>query len=192
MPSISLTNPANITSLVFNSISTQKLGGSLRSLSRFTNLEIFSIRNHQLTGPIPSLSSNTALKDFFCYNNQLTGNIPSVSSNTVLKIFNCFNNQLTGNIPSLSSNTVLEKFHCGVNQLSGYVAGSVPTSLLFFRAEYNQLTVTAVNAILADFVAAGALSGTLNLAGFGNAAPTGQGLTDKQTLLSRGWSVTTN
>jgi len=40
-------------------------------------------------------------------------------------------------------------------------------------------------------VAAGASGGTLNLAGT-NAAPTGQGITDKATLNSRGWTVTTN
>jgi hypothetical protein len=53
MPSISLTNPANITSLEFNAISTQKLGGTIQSLSQFVNLERFWITNHELTGPIP-------------------------------------------------------------------------------------------------------------------------------------------
>ena len=69
------------------------------------------------------------------------------------------------------------------------MAGSVPTSLLFFKAEYNQLTATAVNAILADLVAAGTTNGTLNLGGT-NAAPTGQGSIDAQTLRDRNWSVT--
>jgi hypothetical protein len=54
-----------------------------------------------------------------------------------------------------------------------------------------------VNAILAAFVAAGRVKTatntcTLNLGGTGNAAPTGQGITDKQTLQARGWTVTTN
>ena len=129
------------------------------------------------------------LEQFDCAENNLTGNIPSLSSNTVLRDFFCYGNQLTGNIPSLSSNTVLEQFSCRRNQLSGYVAGSVPTSLLFFKAEYNQLTATAVNAILADLVAAGTTNGTLNLGGT-NAAPTGQGSIDAQTLRDRNWSVT--
>ena len=34
--------------------------------------------------------------------------------------------------------------------------------------------------------------GIINVGGTGNAAPTGQGITDKNTLISRGWTVTTN
>jgi len=40
-------------------------------------------------------------------------------------------------------------------------------------------------------VAAGASGGTLLLGG-SNAAPTGQGITDKATLSSRGWTVVTS
>jgi hypothetical protein len=32
----------------------------------------------------------------------------------------------------------------------------------------------------------------LNLGGTGNAAPSSAGVTDKNTLISRGWTVTTN
>lgn len=32
----------------------------------------------------------------------------------------------------------------------------------------------------------------INLSGGTNAAPTGQGLTDKATLITAGWTVTTN
>ena len=46
--------------------------------------------------------------------------------------------------------------------------------------------------MLAALVAAGATNKTCNFGGAGNATPTGQGLTDKATLISRGWSVTTN
>lgn len=166
-----------------------KLSGSIPDITGMSSLQLINYGKNQLTGSIPSLSNNTVLRDFFCYSNQLTGNIPSLSNNTVLEKFNCVDNNLTGNIPSLSSNTVLEQFSCRRNQLSGYVAGSVPTSLLFFKAEYNQLTATAVNAILADLVAAGTTNGTLNLGGT-NAAPTGQGSIDAQTLRDRNWSVT--
>jgi hypothetical protein len=85
-------------------------------------------------------------------------------------------------------------FRCQTNQLTGFAGGSVANTLGNFQAQTNQLNSTAVNAILAAFVAANKTTGTriLNLGGTGNSAPTGQGITDKATLISRGWTVTTN
>ena len=62
-----------------------------------------------------------------------------------------------------------------------------------FRYATMTSTVSAavVNAILADCVAAGNSGGTLQISGANMAAPTGQGITDKATLVSRSWTVTT-
>ena len=60
------------------------------------------------------------------------------------------------------------------------------------QAQGNNLLAAAINAILAALVAAGSTNNICNLAGTGNAAPTGQGLTDVLTLSSRGWNITTN
>lgn len=49
-----------------------------------------------------------------------------------------------------------------------------------------------INIILAACVAAGSPNGILDLSGGTNAAPTGQGITDKATLILAGWTVTTN
>jgi hypothetical protein len=62
----------------------------------------------------------------------------------------------------------------------------------------NAITAAAdINAILADLVTSSALGGrvgcTVKLEGGTNAAPTGQGITDKNTLNAiDGWTVTTN
>lgn len=56
----------------------------------------------------------------------------------------------------------------------------------------NALNVTSVNAILAAAVETGFSEGILNLTGGTNAAPTGQGATDKAALNGDGWTVTTN
>ena len=173
-----------------------KLTGSIPSLDSNTALTNFYCDNNQLTGSIPSLSSNTALTNFQCHYNQLTGSIPSLSNNTALINFYCYSNQLTGSIPSLSNNTALTVFHCYSNQLTGFNGGSVSSTLGNLQAQNNLLTESAVNTLLAAFVVAGRTSASgicvLNLGGTGNAAPTGQGLTDKSTLISRGWTVTTN
>jgi len=55
------------------------------------------------------------------------------------------------------------------------------------------LTVQTVNQILADLVASGwGAASALRMNGGTNAAPTGQGLTDKATLIARGATITTN
>ena len=155
-------------------------------------MTMFYCYNNQLTGSIPTLSANTALTQFYCYNNQLTGSIPTLSANTALTQFYCNSNQLTGSIPSLSANTALTVFYCYNNQLTGWSGGTVSATLGEFQAQNNLLTQAAVDAILAAFVAAGRTTGTLNLGGTGNAAPSAAGLADKTTLQSRGWTVTTN
>jgi len=56
----------------------------------------------------------------------------------------------------------------------------------------NALTVASVNHVLAQCEAGGLLNKTLRLDGGTNAAPAGQGIVDKNTLIARGWAVTTN
>lgn len=179
-----------------------KVTGSIFSLSGLNNLQDFRCYTNQLTGAIPALSGLTGLEVFWCQNQsgtKLTGPIPTLSGLIKLRTFRCHNNQLTSDITSLSGLNSLEVFYCYFNQLSGFAGGSVPNTLGDFQAHNNQLTSTAVNAILADFVAAGRTTGTpvvsgtciLNLGGTGNFRPTGQGVTDVTTLRQRGWTVTT-
>jgi len=179
-----------------------KVTGSIPSLSGLNNLQDFRCYTNQLTGAIPALSGLTGLQVFWCQNQsgtKLTGPIPDLSGLTGLRSFRCNNNQLTSNITSLSGLNSLEVFYCYFNQLSGFAGGSVSNTLGDFQAQNNQLTSTAVNDILAAFVAAGRTTGTpvvngtciLNVGGAGNFRPTGQGVTDVTTLRNRGWTVTT-
>jgi hypothetical protein len=130
----------------------------------------------------------------YIFSNGMSGSIPSLSTNTALTYLNCTSNQLTGSIPSLSTNTALTYLNCASNQLTGYAGGGVSITLGEFYAQNNLLTQAAVDAILADLVAANRTTGTrvLNLGGTGNATPSAGGLADKATLVSRGWTVTTN
>ena len=171
-----------------------QLTGGIPSITTNTALTTFDFGDNQLTGGIPSFANNTLLTTCYFNDNQLTGNIPSLATNTALTTFYCYDNQLTGSIPSLANNAALTIFRCYNNQLTGYAGGLVSNTLGDFQAQNNLLTTTAVNALLSAFVAANRTTGTrtLNLGGSGNAAPTGQGLTDKATLISRGWTVTTN
>jgi hypothetical protein len=86
-------------------------------------------------------------------------------------------------------------FYVSNNQLTGYTGGLGTRVLTTFDASTNALTDIAVNAILADLVVAQAGGNpvcTVSLSGGTNAAPTGQGLLDKATLIAAKWTVTTN
>lgn len=185
----------------FNIQQNTDITGPLPSLTATKNsLYFFNIWFCSCTGPLPSLSGFNALDEFVAAENRFTGSIPAFGVLPRLRVYNVGFQRtaptLQGSIPSLSGLSTLQIFYCATNQLTGFDGGSVSNTLGNFQAQNNQLSATAVNAILAAFVAAGRTSanGTciLNLGGVGNAAPTGQGLTDKATLVSRGWTVTTN
>ena len=154
-----------------------QLTGSIPSLSANKLLDTFQCHNQlgttKLTGSIPSLSGLINLGVFFCYTNQLTGSIPSLSELSNLRRFYCYANQLTGSIPSLSGLNKLIDFHCYTNQLTGFDGGSVSNILGNFQAQNNQLTSTAVDAILSAFDATTRTTSPriLNLQSGNNSAP---------------------
>lgn len=69
----------------------------------------------------------------------------------------------------------------------------VPTNGKIIDWSGNALLAASVNALLARGVAnAGFTTGTIRLNGGTNAAPSGQGIADKATLIGRGVTVNTN
>jgi len=66
---------------------------------------------------------------------------------------------------------------------------TMPASVVMAGAALN---VASVNAILIAADANGALSGTMDLSGGTSAAPTGAGITAKNNLIAKGWTVATN
>lgn len=164
-------------------------------LSRNTNLQTVSLAVNNFTGSVPT--NLPQLRTLNCSQNYLTG--PMISLPTSLESFNCSNQlgttKISGDIPDLSNLTSLQSFNCNSNQLSGvYEPFIVSNTVSNFAASNNSLTSSAVNKILAALVAAGRQGNTgdiVNIGGGNNSAPTGQGLIDKATLISRSWSVIT-
>ncbi len=66
------------------------------------------------------------------------------------------------------------------------------TGLIDVRFRANSLTETSVNNILIDLDNNDQLNGDCRLDGGTNAAPTGAGITAKNNLIAKGWSVSTN
>lgn len=88
-------------------------------------------------------------------------------------------------------NTVLE--YVTVQDSAGFTTVSLPDThaLLGVNFYATALTEEIVNAILANLVANN-FTGSCQLDGGTSAAPTGQGITDKATLIGNGATVTTN
>lgn len=167
------------------------------SLINNAGVEIFILRDNASTlcGAAPIFSGMTGLTTLQIHNNLFSGACPTFSACTnltALKVNN--NNNMSGPLPDLSANTALITAYFNSNKFTGWTGGTVSATLGDFRADANLLTQAAVDAILAAFVAANRTTGTriLNLGGTGNAAPSAAGVTDKNTLISRGWTVTTN
>ena len=176
--------------------------------SVFPNLQHLDVQGNLFSGPF--LLSSTALNYIDIHVTGLSGTLPSIlGSSPGLVFFQSYKNYFQGAVPSFASSTGLTHLGLIDGGLSSSPAGSFATQAnLTSLSFYNNcigcgsnpyvgggFSAAVVNQILADLVASLALPGrvvcTVNLAQWA-AAPTGQGLLDKATLIAAGWTVTTD
>lgn len=112
------------------------------------------------------ISSNSVITHLLCHDNNLTS--LDVTNNTALLYLGLSGNSLT--TLDISSNTLLANLN----------------------VSNNDLTSSAINAILSALAASEVTDGYVFLQNqLSGGAPMGQGLTDIETIQSRGWTVTT-
>jgi hypothetical protein len=175
---------------------TNQFTGSIPRLPS-SAIKAYFNNNRFLTGNIPSLSSNSLLQELFVNSCSLSGTVPPLSSCVKLKVFNASSQlgatKLNGVFGNLEYNTLLNDALIHSNQIAEW-SGGVPASLGYFLAHNNNLSTASVDSILQAFVNAGRDFGTrvLNLGGSGNQAPSPAGVNNKNILIGKGWTVTTN
>jgi hypothetical protein len=138
------------------------------------------------------LSAHTALLHLncnMCY--QLTA--LNINTLTNLEYFNC---SLCTQITSIdvSHNPELTSLWCDAVGLSALNISN-NSKLEFLWCSQNNFTSAVINAHLAKLVANNVTTGVKSYSAANQtppAPPTGQGITDKATLISRGWSVSTD
>lgn len=187
IPSFATNNNLEVVFLNDNNLS-----GGIPTISNLTNLQYFRLNgNLGLLGPIPSLTNNTQLINIWIFDTGCFGSIPSLTNNVNLQNVHFGDNQLTGDIPNLSNCTKLNVFRCANNALTGFAGGAIPSSLGWLEAGDNFLTQSAVDAILAAFVAANGSTAPkiLDLDGTNGAPTLGVNNPNKLILESRGWTV---
>lgn len=137
-----------------------------------------------------------SLGEFFvCYLNPL---LPAISFPSVTVCTNGIdfdtNASLTSiDLPLLVSVGGTNEIYSNPALTTINVPSLVPANGETIRWTGNALSASTVNAILARCVANSAyVSGSVDVSGGTNAAPTGQGIVDKATLIGRGVTVNTN
>lgn len=133
------------------------------------------------------ISSNSVITHLLCHDNNLT--TLDVTNNTALQQLGCHNNNLTS--LDVTNNTALVYLGLSGNSLTTLDISS-NTLLANLNVSNNDLTSSAINAILSALAASEVTVGYVFLQNqLSGGAPMGQGLTDIETLQSRGWTVTT-
>ena len=133
------------------------------------------------------ISSNSVITHLLCHDNNLT--TLDVTNNTALQQLGCNNNNLTS--LDVTNNTALLYLGLSGNSLTTLDISS-NTLLANLNVSNNDLTSSAINAILSALAASEVTDGYVFLQNqLSGCAPMGQGLTDIETIQSRGWTVTT-
>ena len=177
-------------------------GGLINLCNNIYSLLKLDVGDNLMNEEIPDEIGNLRNLSLGLYlgNNLFFGSIPRTLGNlTKVLNFNLYGNLLSGIIPiELGLMIKVVNFNLYGNLLSGYEAGAISvnqTVLAVINFSTNALPASAINQILADTLALHIVSGTvitLTLTGGTNAAPTGQGATDKAALITHGCTVTTN
>jgi len=156
------------------------------------NTEEIQIRLNPIDEPIPdnTLAEFTSLRIIAAASlSNMGGSFPTLPTSIEEIGFGFCG--MSGDLPSLTSYTNLNRLWVYLNNFGIPSGWAVPASLTNCDLSNNSLTSTEVDRTLIAFDNAGASNGTIYLGG-NNAAPTGTGITAKNSLISKGWTVNTS
>ena len=154
---------------------------SVLDASALMSLTHLYCRNNSIS--VLDVSALTALTQLRCGCNSIS--VLDVSALTALTILQCYINSIS--VLDASALVSLTYLHCYNNSIS-VLDVSALTALTQLRCENNSMNQAMVDTVLCDMTAHGTSNGTLNISG--NAVPSGTGLACRDTLVSRGWTVT--
>ncbi len=139
---------------------------------------------------IPSLIPLTNLATLNIIKNSLTS--LDLSGNTQLSTLKAEENNFTG-ILAIGANIALTYINIDSNGFTSITGLASCPDVLYFSAVDNNFAVSAINGFLTTLDSAGLLNGTcITNAQTPTATPSGAGITAKSSLISNGWTVTTD
>ena len=154
---------------------------SVLDVSALTSLTHLFCHNNSLS--VLDVSTLTSLTHLECYYNSLS--VLDVSALVSLRQLYCYYNSLS--VLNVSALTALTHLKCYNNSLSTLDVSAL-VSLIYLKCHNNSMNQAMVDTVLCAMEAHGTSNGTLNISG--NAIPSGTGLTCRDALVSRGWTVT--
>lgn len=165
---------------------------TVTSLDDWSGVSSLLIVTTNLKGACPSFNMPNTV-NFRIDGNGFSFNFPTVTIPNC-KNFQIQSNSFSGVFPGFTA-TALVTFRIDLNSftsISNFDFISIDTG--FVTLQSNAINQTSINTILNTLVVANKTTGTRIFRSNGgtNAAPSGQGITDKNTLISRGWEVSTN
>ena len=186
-------------------------GISTINLTNNTQLKVLAINGNSLSSL--NLTNNTQLTRLLIYANTSLGIPTGLTTLTDLIEFNAYDCNFTTAL-NLTTLTKLETLYCGntalpsinlstctklktlsVRNSPSVTALNLPATLNDLKRveiDNNGLTATEINNLLIKLDTNGLSGGYFKSSGGTNAAPTGAGITAKNNLIAKGWSVTTN
>lgn len=184
-------NMVNAIIIYANSLS---LTGDMSNFSNMPNLTDLRIRSNSIDGSIASINTLLSLKYLMIDNNTtISGNINNLSGMTEMIQLRLNNTAVSGDLSSFATMPDLTLLNCYNNNVSAYTTTTLPN---WDNCDINVsdlgLTTNEVNAFLID-VDAQSISSTktLDISGT-NQPPVGPGITAKNSLIAKGWTVITS
>jgi hypothetical protein len=155
-----------------------------------TRIDIISLNlNNNYLNSIPNI--NSRMRILRLNYNSISGVSYSEFNLYNLTIIELSNNNLSGNIIPPTKYMLL--YDVSNNTFTGYTQKNSIFNTLYQDLSSNLLSSSEVNKILSDNnIYNSSTTGTIILNGGSMGAPTGQGITDKNALISKGFTVITN
>jgi len=180
--------PSTLKTLALNSCGIVTFNPSAGVLP--AGLTSLNLANNAIVTFNPSVALPSSLNFLDLSSNQIVTFNPTIALPASLRILYMLSNPLVGFAPTATpfpnlSTLSLDTCHAGT-----FNSALLQSNLITLQLENNNLVATSVNAILAKCVTLPIATGGLVNVRL-NAAPTGQGITDKNTLIARGVTVQT-
>jgi len=159
------------------------------------NLISVQLQGNSIPGTLSASMGNlTKCSLFFASSNLITGAVPSGIGGMVALVALWLNYNLLSSLESgISACLALEQLLLDNNVIDTYELGALATqpNLNVIRLQNNNLNQAGVDAVLADLVTSLSVTGRVTAAVQlqGNTPPSASGLTDVNTLVSAGWTV---
>jgi len=180
-----------LTSLIYLYLYATSVSGDITNLSGLTSLTYLHLGDTSVSGDIANLSGLTSLTDLRLYSTSVSGDIANLSGLTSLIYLYLGGASVSGDIANLSGLTSLTDLHLYSTSVDTYTQGVLPDwDACNIYIQNLDLSQQEVSDFLCDLDTASSASVNALDIGGTNAVPSAAGLTCRNSLVVKRWTVT--